>query len=57
MEAEPNTQERRELLTPDVNSPQEVAPTLGDHVQDVLKGIMDFIRGRDASEHEHDHER
>ena len=33
------------------------APTIGAHVQDVLRGIMEFVRGRDAHEHDHDRER
>ena len=33
------------------------ASTIGAHVQDVLRGIMEFIRGREAPEHDHDHER
>jgi hypothetical protein len=56
MEAEQNAQESRGT-SDESEVLQEVTPTLSDHVQDVLRGIMNFIRGREASEPEHDHER
>jgi hypothetical protein len=31
--------------------------TISAHVQDVLRGIMEFVRGRDAHEHTRDHAR
>jgi hypothetical protein len=37
--------------------PQAAASTLGAHVRDLLRGIADLVRGRDAHGHTHDLER
>jgi hypothetical protein len=39
------------------DGPQTAGATIGAHVQDLLRGIADFVRGRDAHEHTNDRER